>query len=219
MKRWVTGIFVLCFGMLTILPANAATAAGSANVRWATAPTLAFSLTPNYASGFGTVKAAFGTPGPGAPGPSAMYQAGSVDFGNVLQGAQYLYKYAAHLNITTNASGFKVYAEGSADFTGTGTNAGNTQPINQSIFWLPSVNGSSQSDSNNGYSPATPFNKTTQAGASYNNPHINYAVYPAPIFTASSPVADLYYDFQLKVNNTASLGAYYVYIVYTVVTM
>ncbi|TAM60996.1 hypothetical protein EPN52_03955, partial [bacterium] len=188
--------------MLTAAPCLAA--GGSVGTKWNTTGIVKMAVTPNYATGYGTVKAVFGTQPAPAPGPGASYQGGAVDFGNVVQGSDYLYKYAAHLNVYTNASSFIVYAEGSADFTGTGSNTGNVLPINQSIYWLPSVNGTSQTDANTGFSSSTPFQKTSQPGSAYNNPAITYTTTPSPIYV--SPIGgtvDLYYDFQLKLPSTA----------------
>ena len=197
--------------------ASAATTIGGLNVKWNTVSFLTLSVTPNYASGFGTVKAATGAQPAPSPGSSAFYQGGSVDFGNVAQGSSYLYKYAAHVKVASNASTFKLYAEGSADFTGQGSAAGSTLPIASTIFWLPSVDGSTQSDTNTGYSSATPFQRTTQPGAAYNNPNITYGSYPSPIYNAPGGSADLYYDYQLKLNSVATIGPYFVYVVYTAV--
>jgi len=204
------------FALASLAPAWAqSTTNGSTTVKWYANTIVKFNLTPNYADGYGTIKATFGTPGAPAPGPNALFQAGSVDFGTVMQGNDYLYRYAAHVNVTTNAPGFVVYAEGSADFTGTGANTGNTLAIGQTIYWLPSTPGGG--DGNTGFSPSTPFHKTTQPGATYNNPTITYGAYPAPAVTSSSGSADYYYDYQLKLPSSASLGTYYVYVVYTVV--
>jgi hypothetical protein len=193
------------------------TANGFATAHWKVQPTLKFTLTPNYASGFGTVKAAFGAQSAPAPGGGAAFGSGAVDFGNVQAGSNYLYKYAAHLNVVSNATGFNVYGEGTADFTGTGANAGNTLPINQTIFFLKSTDGVTP-DSNTGYSPAQPFSATAAAGAQYNNPAITYTTYPMPLFVSPAASGDLYYDYQLKVNSGANLGTYFVYITYTVVS-
>ena len=204
------------FAAVSYAPALALTTSGATTVRWYANKIVRFNLTPNYAAGFGTIKGGFGTGSTTpAPGPAALLQGGSVDFGTVLTGNDYLYRYAAHVNIQTNAPGFSVYAEGSADFTGTGANAGNTLPIAQTIYWLNSTAGGG--DPNTAFSASTPFQKTTQPGASYNNPSITYATYPAPAFTGSGTSADYYFDYQMKLPSTASIGAYYVYIVYTVV--
>lgn len=183
-------------------------------VKWKPIAALKLVLVPNYASGFGPIKATFGAPGAPTPGAGASYQGGAVDFGTVLTGTNYLYRYAAHVNVQTNGNGFNLFAEGSGDFTGTGANTGNSLPINQTIYYLQSTDGSG-GDPNSGFSPATPFQKTTQPGATYNNGTINYLVYPAPIASYSLQNADLYYDFQMKIPGSASLGTYYVYVVYT----
>ena len=215
MRFGVAVWFGIAFAFASLVPAQAQTYNGSVSVKWYAAKIVRFNLTPNYAIGFGTVKATFGTQPAPSPGPNAVFQGGSVDFGTVMQGNDYLYRYAAHVNVTTNAPGFVVYAEGTADFTGTGANAGNTLPIGQTIYWLNSTSGGS--DPNNGFSPSTPFQKTSMPGSSYNNPTINYTTYPSPAYTSAAGNADLYFDYELKLPSNASLGAYYVYIAYTVV--
>lgn len=208
---------VVAFAIASLSPATAQTVVnGNVNVRWFSAYVVHFNLTPNYASGFGTILATLGTPGTPAPGPHATLGGGSVDFGNVMQGDNYLYRYAAHLNITSNAPGLDIYAEGTADFTGTGAgNTGSTLPIAQTIFYLSSTSGGS--DPNTGFSPSTPFQRTSQTGTSYSNPTINYTTYPAPAYVVSSGNADYYIDYQLKLPGSATVGTYYVYIAYTVV--
>lgn len=207
---------VVAFAIASLTPAAAQSVSNqNINVKWYAAYVVHFTLTPNYAAGFGTILATFGPPGTPAPGPNASFQGGSVDFGTVKQGNSYLYRYAAHVNVTSNAPGLNVYAEGTADFTGTGSNAGNSLPINQTIYYLQSTTGGG--DPNTGFSPSTPFLKTTQTGASYNNPNITYTSYPAPAYVAGSGNVDYYFDYQLKLPSNASLGAYYVYVAYTVV--
>ena len=205
----------LALASASLAPAVAATTNGPVPVQWFANKIVKFNLTPNYASGFGTIKATFGVPPPPAPGPNALFQSGSVDFGTVQQGNDYLYRYAAHVNVQTNAPGFSLYAEGTADFTGTGANTGNSLPLGQTIYWLSSTSGGG--DSNSGYSPSVAFQKTAVGGTSYNNPVIPYGAYPAPALVSSSASADYYFDYQLKLPPTASLGTYYVYVVYTVV--
>jgi len=215
-QRLALGIAVLIAALPSV--AQATTGNAPAIVRFKVQPTLKFTLTPNYANGFGTVKAAFGAQPAPAPGGGAMFGAGAVDFGTVQAGSNYLYKYAAHLNVSTNApTGFSVYGEGTADFTGTGANAGSILPINQTIFFLKSTDGVTP-DANTGYSPAQPFSATSAPGASYNNPAITYSTYPMPLFMSGATAGDLYYDYQLKVNNGANLGTYFVYVTYTVVS-
>ena len=203
----------VAFAAASFAPAMATN--GSTTVKWFANKIVKFNLTPNYAAGFGTIKATFGTPGAPTPGPNAFLNGGSVDFGTVMTGTDYLYRYAAHVNVQTNAPGFNVYAEGSADFTGTGANAGNSLPIGQTIYYLNSTSGGG--DPNTGFSASTPFQKTTQPGAAYNNPTIVYGAYPAPSVVSATGSADYYFDYQLKIPSNASLGAYYVYVVYTVV--
>jgi len=209
----------LALALFAPVPALAGptTANGSAVVKYKLQPTLKFTLTPNYASGYGAVKAQFGAQPAPVAGSGASAGGGAIDFGNVQAGSNYLYKYAAHLNVLTNAPGFTVYGEGTADFTGTGANTGNSLPINQTIYFLKSTDGVLP-DNNTGYSPSQPFLRTTAAGATYNSPTINYASYPMLLYSSAVSTGDLYYDYELKLQSAASLGTYFVYITYTVVT-
>lgn len=217
MRTWF-GIAIL----VTLLAGAAAPAAasGSAAVtaNWSSAPVVKFALIPNYASGYGTVKAVFGSQPSPTPGSGACLLGCAVDFGTVLSGTDYLYKFAAHLNIITNdANGVNVYGEGAADFYN--QTDGTSVALNQAVYYLASTSGGT--DANTGFSASYPFYRTggSVTGNSYSTPPtIAYTTYPAPIAsTASSSTADLYYDYQLKVPATATTGAYYVWIVYTVV--
>lgn len=212
------------FSILVALLAGAAvsrsyaqsTATVTAN--WSATPVVKFVLTPNYASGFGTVKAVFGTQPAPAPGGGACLDGCAIDFGNVLSGTDYLYKYAAHLNVQTNdANGVNVYGEGAADFYN--QTDGTAVTLDQALYYLTSTSGGS--DPNTGFSASLPFYRTSGSvsGNSFATaPTIAYTTYPAPLAsTASSSTADLYYDYQLKVPAMATSGAYYVWIVYTVV--
>jgi hypothetical protein len=199
-------------------PASASSSTSSVTLKWYAQATVKFALTPNYASGYGTVKAVFGAQPTPAPGPGACLSGCAIDFGNVLAGMDYLYKYAAHLNIQTNdLNGVNVYGEGAADFFN--QNDSTSVALSQSVYYLTSTSGGS--DANTGFSPSFPFYRTTGAvsGNSFATaPTITYATYPAPIAqTLSSATSDFYYDYQLKVPGVATNGAYYVWIVYTVV--
>ena len=191
---------------------------GNVAANWYAQAYAKVALTPNYSSGYGTVLATFGTQPNPSPGPGACLQGCAIDFGTVLAGDDYLYKFAAHVNIQTNdIDGVNLYGEGAADFFN--QNDSTTLPLNTAVYYLPSTSGGS--DSNTGFSPAFPFYKT--AGTVTNNsfgtaPTITYASYPAPMAsTVNANTTDLYYDYQLKIPVTATSGSYYVWIVYTVV--
>lgn len=218
MRAWIGSLMVGLSILAASAPAAASSANGSINVQWYAQAVIKFALTPNYASGYGTVKAVFGTQPTPSPGSGACFQGCAVDFGNVLAGTDYLYKYAAHLNIVTNdVNGVNIYGEGAADFFN--QNDSSSVSLNQAVYYLTSTSGGS--DSNTGFSPSYPFYRTSGSvsGNSYGTaPTISYTTYPAPIAnTASSSTADLYYDYQLKIPGAATTGAYYVWIVYTVV--
>jgi hypothetical protein len=192
---------------------------GNVTVKWSAQAVVNVGITPNYYSGFGQVPAVIGTQPAPTHGPNATLDGGSVDFGNVLTGKNYLYKYATKLTVTTNdPSGFNVYGEGAADFFNTTDST--TIPISQAVYYLSSTSGS-PADSNTGFSPGTPFLKTggVVSGGGYSGPPptIAYSVYPSPIASVLAATANLYYDYQLKVPATATQGVYYVWIVYTVV--
>ena len=195
-------------------PASAAgsTVSSSITTKWKTNPVLKLVVTPNYYTGYGAILSKFGgtasTPVAGPAAPAA------VDFGSVLAGDSYLYKYAAHVSVTTNdASGFYLYAEGTADFINT---SGGYAPLSNTLYWVPSV--ASGADSNNGFNNAAyPFYKTSGT-VSGSPPFIDYAgVYPTPTESSAAMSADYYYDYLLKVPATANAAAYSIYIVYTVV--
>jgi hypothetical protein len=219
MKRYFLGLMGGVFAAMALIvvlsPAGAATTAnGAVNVEWHALPIINFTLTPNYNSGYGAVIATFGTQpapthGPGAPG--------TVDFGTTLSGDTYLYKYAAHLHITTNDSaGFLVYGEAAAALT---NNTDSSTYPGQVLYYLTS---GASSDSNTGFTPGLPFATTSglvSGGTdSVTNPAtITYMSYPGPVALSASPNGDFYYDYQFRVPGTATGGNYYLWIVYTVV--
>jgi len=222
MKRYLLGMMGAVFAvaaMIAVLsPAGAVSASGSVNVQWHAVPIVNFSLTPNYNSGYGSVLATFGTQpapthGPGATGVGS----GTVDFGKTLAGDTYLYKYAAHVQVTTNdPTGFYVYGEAAAQMM---NDSDGTSLSEQAIYYLPS---GASSDSNTGFTPGLPFATTSglvSGGSdSISDPAlITYMAYPAPISIANSANGDFYYDYQFKVPPEATAGNYYVWIVYTVV--
>lgn len=220
-RVWIAALVLSALAIIATDPrALATTQTGTVITKWNTQALVKITLTPNYNAGFGQVPAVIGTQPAPVPGPNASLDGGSVDFGSVLAGKNYLYKYAAHLNVQSNSpTGVFVYGEGAADFIcnsacGSGTT---TLPINTSVYYLTSV---ASGDTNTGFSPGSPFFKTT--GMVVNNtygtvPSIGYTVYPAPIAQSGLENSDFYWDYQLKVPATAASGDYYVWIVYTVV--
>lgn len=210
-------MLVTLAGIAVCAPASAGTATASATVKWYAQAVVKFALTPNYASGFGTVKATFGAQPAASPGPASCLNGCAVDFGPVVAGSTYLYKYAAHLNVTTNdANGFNVYGEGAADFTN--NSDATTSSLNQTLYYLTSTSGGT--DGNTGFTPGFPFSRTsgTVSGNSFStSPSIAYGAYPAAISQSATSSGNLYYDYQLKVPYTATSGTWYVWIVYTVV--
>src|ERR1700680_4598449 len=128
---------------------------GSAQLNYKILPTVKAQVTPNYLSGFGPI-GGLGSGSNPAAGPGAVLNGGTVDFGNVVVGYQYLYKYAAQVSVQTNdAAGFVVYGEGATDLNGSNpVPAPATYPLAQTLFWLIS------SGTNSPFSPAHTFNRT-----------------------------------------------------------
>lgn len=216
MRAWIGSVslaVIAAAAALFPLDAAASGTGGSTTVSWYMTPTLQFTLTPNYTSGYGTVPASFGTQATPAPGTGACLQGCSVDFGVVQQGKTYLYKYAAKLTVNTNdTNGYNVYGEGTADFS---DGSGNTMSIAQSLFFLPSV---ASGDTNTGYSPSYPFSVTSGTVTPGTPPTIAYTVYPAPIVSVpTSGTSNVYQDYQIKVPYAATVSTYSAWIVYTVV--
>lgn len=217
MRTWF-GIAIFVGLLVGVADRSAAQTTASVNTNWNATPVVKFALTPNYTSGYGPVKAVFGTQPTPSPGAGACLQGCALDFGTVISGFDYLYKYAAHLNIITNdGNGVNVYGEGAADFYNQ-TDA-TSQSLSTTLYYLPSV---VSGDTNTGFSASQPFYKTSavvSGGGSFATaPSITYATYPSPMAaTSSAATSDLYYDYQLKVPGAATTGAYYVWIVYTVV--
>lgn len=225
MKRYLLGVIGAAFTVAVIVVAFSPAAAiaqstGSVTTKWRTQAIINVTLTPNYYTGYGAVVAEFGTqPTPTTgPGGDLGVGKGTVDFGDTLAGKTYLYKYAAHLHVTTNdQAGFLVYGEAAAALTNSTDMS--TYPINQALFYLTS---GASSDSNTGFSPGLPFNQTgglvSPGSDSTSNPaSITYSAYPNPIAESSTASGDLYYDYEFKVPPTGTSGNYYVWIVYTVV--
>ena len=218
MRAWI-GSCIAALAAVVAVSQPAYAAGGSVQFKWYAEAIVKMSLTPNYASGFGTVKAVFGTQPAATPGPGACASGCAVDFGPVLAGTDYLYKYAAHINVASNdTNGFSLYGEGAADFFNQTDST--SQPIATTLYYLSSTTGGGNADPNTGFSASFPFERTGGAvtGNTYATaPAITYSTYPAPIASVAAQNGDLYYDYQLKVPPTASNGAYYVWIVYTVV--
>lgn len=207
-------IFAATAMVLVFSPADAVTTPGTVNVTWHALPVINFTLTPNYNTGYGAVLATFGTQpapthGPGAPA--------TVDFGTTIGGDTYLYKYAAHLHITSNdTAGFLVYGEAAAVLTNNSN--GNTYP-GQYLYYL---NSGVSSDSNTGFTPGLPFAQTSGlvsggGDSTGTPPTITYMGYPMPVAQSVAANNDFYYDYQFKVPNVATGGNFYLWIVYTVV--
>ena len=207
--------------LLTTATAGMASAdvAGSAQIKYKINPTVRAQVVPNYLSGFGPI-GGLGSGQTPAVGPSAVLGGGTVDFGNVVVGYQYLYKYAAQVSVQTNdTAGFVVYGEGATDLNGSNPiPAPASFPLAQTLYWL--VSGTNNSP----YSPATTFNKTFgnplaggANGIDYSGtggmPSAGSVVWSAT--TAGNLVQG--YDYQLRLSSAIPTSQFNVYIVYTVI--
>jgi len=193
---------------------------GSAQLKYKVLATVKAQVIPNYMSGFGPTGGS-GSGSTPAAGPAAVLNGGTVDFGSVVVGFQYLYKYAAQVNVQTNDSaGFVVYAEGATDLNGSNpvpTPA--TFPLAQTLFWLVNSSG------NTPFSPAASFNRTAGTPIGLNGANgIDYSgsggVPPAGSAVWSSATSGNLsqgFDYQLRLSGATPISQFDVYIVYTVV--
>jgi hypothetical protein len=207
--------------LLTAVSANVASAdtAGSAQIKYKINPTVRAQVIPNYLSGFGPV-GGLGSGQTPAVGAGAVLGGGTVDFGNVVVGYQYLYKFAAQVSVQTNdAAGFVVYGEGATDLNGSNpVPVPATFPLAQTLFWLIS------NASNSPFSPAHTFNRTggvPLAGGSGGIDYSGTGGQPPPMAVIwSNPTSGNVsqgYDYQLRLSGTIPASQFNVYIVYTVI--
>jgi hypothetical protein len=206
------GIVFLCsFGRAS------AESDGSTKLNWKTLTVLSSHVVPNYATGYGPV-APTGAPTP-TPGTSSSAGGGSVDFGGVVSGYNYLYRNAAQVHVTSNdSSGFTVYAEGATDFV----NGASTMPIAGTLFWLLT------NAANTPYSLATSFEATTfplsgsgaMTGINYGGsaPPPTAAIWSYATSTLGQPSNEAVqgYDYELRLPSTAPNVTMSLYVVYTV---
>lgn len=214
---WLVAALLAMAALLAHPRVFAATLGPTVTVKWNTQSIVSLALTPNYCAGYGTVPAVIGTQPAPNPGGNASPNGGSVDFGTISAGSNYIYKYAVHVKVSsTDNNGINLYGEGAANFF----NLNDSTSVSVSnIYWLNSV-ACGSSDTNTGFTAATPFQLTSGAASPPSfatPPTITYAVYPAPITTSSQANPDFYFDYQLKVPATATTGKYFVWIVYTAV--
>ncbi len=207
--------------LLTATTAGIASAAslGSAQIKYKINPTVRAQVIPNYLAGFGPI-GGLGSGQTPAAGAGAVLGGGTVDFGNVVVGYQYLYKYAAQVNVQTNdAAGFIVYGEGATDLNGSNpVPAPATFPLAQTLFWLVSAG------TNSPFSPAHTFNRTSGAAIAGGSGGIDYSGVggaPPPLAmiwsNATSGNSSQGYDYQLRLSGAIPTSQFNVYIVYTVI--
>ncbi|HEX3465270.1 MAG TPA: hypothetical protein VHS78_14575 [Candidatus Elarobacter sp.] len=220
MKRALTAAAAALL-LTTAVPqiARSAPAQGSAQLNYKVLPTVKAQVTPNYLSGYGP-QGGLGSGVTPAAGPNASLQGGTVDFGNVVVGYTYLYKYAAQVAVQTNDSaGFVVYGEGATDLNGSNpVPAPSTWPIFSTLYWLPS------SSANSPFSAATSFNKTNGSPIAGGANGIDYSgtggVPSAMSVVWSNPTSGNVtqgYDYQLRLSGAVPPSQFNVYIVYTVI--
>jgi hypothetical protein len=208
--------------LVTTAPSFAAgnPSTGSAQLNYKVLATVKAQVIPNYMSGFGP-QGGSGSGSAVAAGPAAVLNGGTVDFGNVVVGYYYLYKYAAQINVQTNdKAGFVVYAEGATDLNGSNpvpTPA--TFPLAQTLFWLVNNSG------NTPYSSASPFNRTGGTPIGVNGVNgIDYSgtggvPSGSSVVWSSAAPGNLSqgFDYQLRLSGATPISQFDVYIVYTVV--
>src|ERR1700681_4032202 len=212
-------VLILTLASPKMVHAGPAITNGSAQLNYKILPTVKAQVIPNYLSGFGPT-GGLGSGATPTPGPSAVLNGGTVDFGNVVVGYQYLYKYAAQVNVQTNdAAGFIVYGEGATDLNGSNpVPAPATFPLAQTLFWLIS------SGTNSPFSPAHTFNRTGGVPIAGGAGGIDYSGTggsPPPLATiwsnATSGNVSQGYDYQLRLSGAIPASQFNVYIVYTVI--
>ena len=199
--------------------ASGATSYGSAIVNYKILPSVHAQIVPNYLTGFGP-QGGVGSGSTPAPGAGAVLNGGTVDFGNVVVGYQYLYKYAAQISVQTNDNaGFVVYAEGATDLNGSNpVPTPSTYAIFHTLYWLNSGGG------NTPYSPAKSFVKTAgnpiaggALGIDYSGvggkPSAGSVVWSYPV----SGNVSQGFDYQLRLPGDIPTSQFNVYIVYTVI--
>jgi hypothetical protein len=208
--------------LLLTAPAFAAgtPSSGSAQISYKVLPSVKVQVIPNYASGF-QVTGGLGSGLTAAHGPAAVANGGTVDFGNVVVGFQYLYSYAAQVNVQTNdKAGFVVYAEGATDLNGSNpVPAPATFPLAESLFWLV------HNTTNTAFTPAQTFTKTTGNPLGLNGANgIDYSgqggLPSAGSLVWSTPTSGNLsqgYDYQLRLSGATPISQFDVYIVYTVI--
>ena len=217
MRRIVSVLIVAMASLCATRPpiAAATTTQGAVQMRYNVTPVITMTVTPNYQSGFGTA----GTTGSGAgsgvalgAGPAASLGAGYVDFGNVVQGYQYLYKFAAKLDVASNdPAGFTVFGEGSTDWNGSVTGS---YALANVLYWL--VSGSS----NTAFTVATAFQKTAGTPAN-GGQNITYGGTPpasATVWTfGTTGSSSRGFDYQMHVPTSIPIDTFSLYVVYTAV--
>jgi len=215
MRRIVLVLLSTIATALAAVTAADASQQGAAQMKWRVVPTVTGTIIPNYQSGFGP-QGGTGSGQTPAVGGSATLGGGYVDFGTLVAGYQYLYKYAAQVQVTTNDnSGFKVFAEGSTDFKGT---MGSTQSMRSILFWVQSGSG------NTPFTPGTPFLSTTNTGDTSLNGgnNLGWAGVGPPASTlvwsyATAGSSSEGFDYEVNVPESIATDTFTATVVYTVV--
>jgi len=214
MRRIVLGLGLAIAAALASGGYSDAEQNGAAKATWKVLPSINASVTPNYQTGFGP-QGGTGSGASPAPGSAATLDGGYVDFGTVVAGYQYVYKYAAQVKVMTNdALGFKVFAEGTSEFTGS---LGSTITMDSVLFWMLSSSGNTQ------YSAATPFYTTNNTGDTPTNGGLNVTFANGPpsqtlIYSSSTQGTSTQgFDYQIRVPETVATDTFTAIVVYTAV--
>ena len=159
----------------------------------------AVTLTPNFANGFGTLSNTFcycggnGHAQVTTPGPTATLGSGNIDFGNVEDGQDYLYKSAMRVSVTA-PSAWYLFAAASQDFS----------PAigSDSLLWAPSI---AKPDVMQAGESAFEFGSATSPGWQY------------PISTGKTGKQTLNYDYVIRLQWGAQNSTFSTQVVYSVV--
>lgn len=163
-----------------------------------TAGATALSLTPNFRRGYGAVICA----GQGCrvqPAPAdTLLGGGVIDFGNVMQGYDYLYRYAMRVAVTAPSSWTLFGEVSSSNVTSTSGSFSS-----DALSYLPTTySAQNNKDTNLPFMASTPFQVVGGGDA---------------VAHGNGGSSNLDFDYILRVPETAALGSYSIQVVYTVV--
>jgi hypothetical protein len=155
----------------------------------------AMTLTPNYSPKFGPMSQLYcncASYRQVTPGPFARLGAGAVDFGNVDEGQDYLYKYAVQVSITAPTAWY---------LFGETTNNFSTTLKGNMLLWLASRPG------NDDGSAGKEFASSTSASVGWHY----------PVDSGPKGKTSLDYDYILRLQWNVKSGSYFTQVMYTAV--